>query len=79
MPKEFYTVEEIANLLRLDERVVLDYIKSGELAAINVGRGKQARYRIGQSDIDIFVERRRVKPESQEDKPTRSETDQTTE
>ncbi len=52
---EVMTVEEIAKQLRVHPRTVRNWITSGELAAIDIGRG----YRITKSDFDTFVEKRK--------------------
>ncbi len=52
---EVMTVEEIAKQLRVHPRTVRNWIASGELAAIDIGRG----YRITKRDFDAFVEKRK--------------------
>lgn len=57
MPDEkLLTVEEVAENLRVNPDTVRSWIRSGELDAINVG----GKYRIYQSDLDDFIERRRT-------------------
>lgn len=47
----FYTVEQVAELLQVHWQTVLNYIKSGKLEAVKLGRG----YRISQEALDIFI------------------------
>lgn len=47
----FYTVEQIAELLQVHWQTVLNYIKSGKLEAVKLGRG----YRISKEALDKFV------------------------
>ena len=48
---EFLTVEQVAELLQVHWQTVLNYIKSGKLKAIRLGKG----YRIPKKAIDHFV------------------------
>jgi excisionase family DNA binding protein len=54
--ERMYTVEEVAKRLRVNARTVRSWIASGELIALDVGR----EYRIAQSDLDTFIERRKT-------------------
>jgi excisionase family DNA binding protein len=47
----FYTVEQVAELLQVHWQTVLNYIKSGKLKAVKLGRG----YRISKDAVDNFV------------------------
>ena len=51
-----YTVEEVAKQLRVNPRTVRSWIASGELIALDVGR----EYRISQSDLNSFIEKRKT-------------------
>ncbi len=51
-----FTVEEVANQLRVNPRTVRSWIASGELIALDVGR----EYRITQTDLDAFKEKRKT-------------------
>lgn len=55
--KKYYTVQEVADLLKLHWQSVLTYIKNGELAAIKLGKG----YRISQQALDSFIAKRTTK------------------
>ena len=55
--KKYYTVQEVADLLKLHWQSVLTYIKNGELEAIKLGKG----YRISQQALDSFIANRTTK------------------
>jgi excisionase family DNA binding protein len=55
----YYTVQEVADLLKLHWQSVLTYIKKGELEALKLGKG----YRISQQALDGFIARRTTKGE----------------
>lgn len=57
--KTYYTVQEVADLLKLHWQSVLTYIKKGELEALKLGKG----YRISQQALDDFIARRTTKGE----------------
>lgn len=48
---EFYTVEQVAELLKVHWQTVLNYIKSGKLKAVKLGKG----YRISRDAFNEFV------------------------
>ncbi len=48
---EFFTVEQVAELLQVHWQTILNYIKSGKLEAVKLGKG----YRISKDAIDHFV------------------------
>lgn len=48
---QFLTVEQVAELLQVHWQTILNYIKSGKLKAIKLGKG----YRIDQKELDIFI------------------------
>lgn len=50
---EFYTVEQVAELLQIHWQTVLNYIKSGKLTAVKLGKG----YRINKNELDNFIRR----------------------
>jgi excisionase family DNA binding protein len=54
--ERIYTVEEVAKQLRVNARTVRSWIASGELIALDVGR----EYRITQTDLDAFKEKRKT-------------------
>ncbi len=55
--KKYYTVQEVADLLKLHWQSVLTYIKNGELEAVKLGKG----YRISQQALDTFIANRTTK------------------
>ena len=48
------TVEEIARELRITAKTVRNWIGSGELVALDIGR----EYRISRADFEVFKQRR---------------------
>lgn len=61
MPDEMMTIRQVARVLRVGDRVVREWIRSGELPVINLGDQNRARHRISDSDLRQFIETRRVK------------------
>ena len=55
--KKYYTVQDVADLLKLHWQSVLTYIKNGELEAVKLGKG----YRISQKALDSFIALRTTK------------------
>lgn len=53
----FLTVEQVAELLQVHWQTVLNYIKSGKLKAVRLGKG----YRIPEQAINKFVKENSVK------------------
>ena len=62
--EELLTVEEVAKELRINPKTVRQYIASGELVAILLGKG----YKISRDDLEDFKKRRRTNQRSQSDK-----------
>jgi excisionase family DNA binding protein len=59
MPKDRYqTVQELAERLEVAEATVRQWIKSGELRAIDIGKG----WRIADTDLDQFLRARETAP-----------------
>ncbi|HKV56883.1 MAG TPA: helix-turn-helix domain-containing protein [Ktedonobacteraceae bacterium] len=54
--EELLTVEEVAKELRINPKTVRQYITSGDLMAILVGKG----YKISRDDLEDFKRRRRT-------------------
>ena len=50
-PKAFYSVQEVAALLRFTSETVRDMIAAGQLAALRIRRSKRNRYRIPASEL----------------------------
>ena len=57
-----FTPATAAKALHVSRNKVMAWIHSGQLAASNLGDGKQPRYRITQAAIDDLLARRTVKP-----------------
>lgn len=47
----FFTVTEVADLLRVSSMTIYRLIKEGELAAVRVGKS----YRLREDDVDAFL------------------------
>ncbi len=59
MPHDRYqTVQELAERLEVAEATVRQWIKSGELRAIDIGKG----WRIADSDLERFLKARETAP-----------------
>lgn len=52
----FYTVEQLSELLQVHWQTVLNYIKSGKLKAIKLGKG----YRIPKKSLDYFISKNKT-------------------
>lgn len=50
----FLTVQEVADLMRVSSMTVYRLIKSGELAAVRVGRS----FRVSELDVDGYLQSR---------------------
>ena len=50
--EKLFTLKETAKILRVSERTILRYLKSGKLKASKVGQ-----WRIKQSDLNKFLEK----------------------
>lgn len=48
-----YTVEEVRNILKVTRRTLYNYIKSGDLKAVKIGKN----WRIREQDLEIFLEK----------------------
>jgi excisionase family DNA binding protein len=54
MNKGYYTVEELAEHLHVHWQTILNYIRSGELEAVKLGKG----YRISKPAFEAFIKKR---------------------
>lgn len=52
------TVSEVASMIRVSNMTVYRLIKSGQLAAIRVGKN----YRLRESDVSNYLDERSVRP-----------------
>lgn len=53
---ECLTVEQVAELLKVHWQTVLNYIKSGKIKALKLGKG----YRITKRDLDEFINKNKI-------------------
>lgn len=53
----FLTVEQVAKALQIHWQTVLNYIKSGKLKAVRLGKG----YRIPQESLKQFIKKNQTK------------------
>ena len=61
MPCERYqTVKDVADRLQIAEATVRHWIKTGDLRAIDIGKG----WRIADCDLDLFLRRHETVPRS---------------
>jgi excisionase family DNA binding protein len=56
--EQLYTPQEVADYLKVDVRTVYRWLREGEMNAIRF----QREYRIGESDLQDFLERHRTRP-----------------
>jgi excisionase family DNA binding protein len=54
--EEVYTVQEVAQNLKVSERTVRNWIESGELPAFPIGK---RGYRISKADLQVFIDERK--------------------
>jgi len=57
MNEEFFTLHEVAKLLKISYMTVFRWVKAGKLEAYQIGK----QYRIKQSTLDKFLEKKKVK------------------
>ena len=57
---EYYTVEQLADILQVHWQTILNYIKGGKLKAIKLGKG----YRIPKKYFETFVKENLVNHEN---------------
>jgi putative molybdopterin biosynthesis protein len=58
LDEEFLTVAEVAEILKLNQQTVRNWIDQGYLKAFHVGR----RVRILRSDLEELIQRSRIQP-----------------
>jgi DNA binding domain, excisionase family len=52
MQEEYYTVEEISNILKVHPNTVRKSIKKGRITAFRAGSGKRSPLRIAKSELE---------------------------
>ena len=57
--EKMFTVKEVAEQLRVDDKTVRRWIQKGELIALNVG-GQRPDYRISFSNLEAFKKQRQT-------------------
>ena len=63
MPRDTYqTVKEVADRLKVNEATVRQWIKDGDLRAIDIGKG----WRIADSDLEAFLTAHATRPRAPE-------------
>lgn len=62
--EEILTMREVADEMKVHYETVRGWVQSGELVAIDIGRG----YRISRTDLEDFKRRRRTDQKKHEDK-----------
>lgn len=50
--KDFYTIQEFADYLKIHYNTVRNGIKNGHIQAFRVGKGKKSSYRISHTEIN---------------------------
>ena len=53
--EEYYSIDEVAKMLKVAYLTVYRWVRSGKLKAVKAGK----QYRIKRDDLDIFLERKR--------------------
>ena len=56
----FLRTTQVAEALEVSRSTVVTLIRTGELAAINVGTRERPEYRVAGAELEAFLERRRV-------------------
>ncbi len=54
---KFYTVQEVAEMLKVHWQTILNYIKTKKLKAVKIGK----EYRIREADLSEFLETNKTK------------------
>ena len=55
MEDKYYTVSELAKLLKVDNRTILKLINTKKLKAINLGTGERSHWRIFEGQYLNFI------------------------
>ena len=64
LTRQFFSVKDVAGLLKIGEPTVRSWIKNGELRAVDVGR----EWRIAPKDLEEFLDRHATR--RREESPT---------
>ncbi len=68
MFKDYYTVEQISNMLDIHPKTIQRYIREGKLRAAKNGKG----WRISGHDMSVFTESDSYRPSDTENRPKRT-------
>lgn len=60
MSVSMFSIRQVARMLRVGDREVRRWVRSGELKVVNLGDSSRAKYRVSQQSIDEFLESRKV-------------------
>lgn len=60
MSEMFFTVRQVARLLHVGDRQVRQWVQRGELTAVNLGDVSRPKHRVQSSELQRFIESRRV-------------------
>lgn len=60
---EMFTVEEVAEMMKVNIRTVRAWVQSGELPRIRIGKRE---YRINKADLRVFIKNRRESSPSED-------------
>jgi excisionase family DNA binding protein len=58
MGDEFYTLEQVAELLELHVRTVRSYVRDGRIKAVRIGK----QYRVARADLQVFTGNKLTQP-----------------
>jgi putative resolvase len=61
--ERYFTVEEVAERLKVSHMTVYRWIKAGKLGAYKIG----GEFRLAEGDIERFLQARRVRAEGEDD------------
>jgi len=61
MQEKMFTVQEVATQLRVSDRTVRTWVEHGELPVFRIGK---RGYRISESDLHVFIEKRKQPPQN---------------
>ncbi|MEQ9607430.1 MAG: helix-turn-helix domain-containing protein [Kiloniellaceae bacterium] len=65
LSRQFLTVKDVAELLKIGEATVRHWIRAGDLRAIDVGR----EWRVAPIDLEDFLQRHQTAPQQVGNKP----------
>ncbi len=68
MIKDYYTVEQISNMLNIHPKTIQRYIREGKLRATKIGKG----WRVAGHDLSAFTEGDSYKGPASEKRPVRN-------